>query len=752
MKINKFIRKVFKLNIIFWIIAVLLIYGAVFGKFYFTHEYLPTHDYHVAFISGHLVMNYLINAHLPLWSPEQNCGYPVWPDTEIFPGYDPVSLIVNFIFALKSSTSIYSHIVTVFIWHFIFAFGGYLLFRRLRLTKTAAFFGFTVLLFSSLTALNFRQTDDYVTVYRYVPLLFYAFLRFFQDRNFKNSILLGLIGGLSVAGYQTPNIIILLGLLAIAVLVSIKEKVFDKNLVFQLIPAGLITALISAPFILSTLAWITNKAVCRESFPFGYRGGLTDILGPITRLYPDETLIYIGIIPFLFAFFRICEAGKKIITGNWLKDHIQSILFLVFGIFLWIVYIGFPENFIGFDKPFFNIRSYNNMLPYVVLVLAYFASEYVDGLNKGFHGFHKEKQNLFSYITRNPILLVVLLGTAVIIFVEFSRPGILTVAFNRYGHMGRRPEELILLEKNHDYHWSLAHIVSAVSILIALILLLSAGVKKYKTVFFGLLFLIVIIDMSILNRVLLESYYTRWNNPEEIRPVLNQAFPERPPLYRSRDIMMYGTPADHQPNELYHKYSADVPDYAVWFKTKEFYKLSKSIDSKERLDYITGVTRPLVYFVREVILKENDDDILEELNNISEEKLANAIIVKEKDFPKQYPLNLDNQAQGTIEILDYGPNHIKFNVNADNPVYLIYLDSYDKSWKAYLDNKKAPIIRANYNFKAVFMPQGEHKLSFVYRPYLYIISLLCRIIGVLLAVVLMILPVRMGRFFLTKHG
>jgi hypothetical protein len=192
---------------------------------------------------------------------------------------------------------------------------------------------------------------------------------------------------------------------------------------------------------------------------------------------------------------------------------------------------------------------------------------------------------------------------------------------------------------------------------------------------------------------------------------------------------------------LFHIYSVDVPDYALWFKTKEFYKFSNSIESKEKLDYLTGVTRPLVCFAKEVILKE-EDEILDTLNEMPGESLANAIVVSKKDFPKNYPLNLNLDVQGTVEILDYGPNHVKFNIKTNHPVYLMYLDSYDRWWKAYIDNKQVPVIRANYNFKAVLMPQGEHKLSFVYRPYLYIISLLCRIAGVLLAIVLLMVPVR----------
>lgn len=47
---------------------------------------------------------------------------------------------------------------------------------------------------------------------------------------------------------------------------------------------------------------------------------------------------------------------------------------------------------------------------------------------------------------------------------------------------------------------------------------------------------------------------------------------------------------------------------------------------------------------------------------------------------------------------------------------LVLADTYYPGWEARINGQPAPIYRANYNFRAVAVPPGDHRLSFVYRP------------------------------------
>lgn len=48
--------------------------------------------------------------------------------------------------------------------------------------------------------------------------------------------------------------------------------------------------------------------------------------------------------------------------------------------------------------------------------------------------------------------------------------------------------------------------------------------------------------------------------------------------------------------------------------------------------------------------------------------------------------------------------------------WLVLTDSYFPGWLAFIDEKDAPLYRANYNFRAIYVPAGEHTIRFKYSP------------------------------------
>jgi len=64
----------------------------------------------------------------------------------------------------------------------------------------------------------------------------------------------------------------------------------------------------------------------------------------------------------------------------------------------------------------------------------------------------------------------------------------------------------------------------------------------------------------------------------------------------------------------------------------------------------------------------------------------------------------------------YGNQESIIKVDARGDGLLFVSDTYYPGWKAYVDGKESRIYRANYAFRAVFIPEGEHEVRFVYRP------------------------------------
>ncbi len=71
---------------------------------------------------------------------------------------------------------------------------------------------------------------------------------------------------------------------------------------------------------------------------------------------------------------------------------------------------------------------------------------------------------------------------------------------------------------------------------------------------------------------------------------------------------------------------------------------------------------------------------------------------------------------GTVKILKYLPNRVEMETATDQKRILVLVDSYYPDWKATVDGKDVPVIAANYVYKAIELPLGQHRISVYYQP------------------------------------
>jgi uncharacterized membrane protein YfhO len=62
-------------------------------------------------------------------------------------------------------------------------------------------------------------------------------------------------------------------------------------------------------------------------------------------------------------------------------------------------------------------------------------------------------------------------------------------------------------------------------------------------------------------------------------------------------------------------------------------------------------------------------------------------------------------------------------VETDQPGYLVLPDAYYPGWQATVDGQPQPIWRANYAFRAVYVPAGQHTVQFVFDPLIWKVGL-----------------------------
>ena len=68
------------------------------------------------------------------------------------------------------------------------------------------------------------------------------------------------------------------------------------------------------------------------------------------------------------------------------------------------------------------------------------------------------------------------------------------------------------------------------------------------------------------------------------------------------------------------------------------------------------------------------------------------------------------------EIIEYGLNKVTIRVHSDRPGFLFLADSYHPGWRATIDGKEAPVTPANFIFRGVPVPEGEHMVVFRFWP------------------------------------
>lgn len=97
-------------------------------------------------------------------------------------------------------------------------------------------------------------------------------------------------------------------------------------------------------------------------------------------------------------------------------------------------------------------------------------------------------------------------------------------------------------------------------------------------------------------------------------------------------------------------------------------------------------------------------------------------LIKE-DFPldKKVIINTNDQVvsqkgKGHVEFTDISESESKIKVQTDISGLLFISETWYPGWKAYVDGKDTKIYKADYAFRAISVPPGEHEIRFIYKP------------------------------------
>ena len=110
------------------------------------------------------------------------------------------------------------------------------------------------------------------------------------------------------------------------------------------------------------------------------------------------------------------------------------------------------------------------------------------------------------------------------------------------------------------------------------------------------------------------------------------------------------------------------------------------------------------------------------------ETISGLQIVLEKNVSNEITIDAKNpmgeeKSRETVRITQYKPDLIRISVNMAHAGWVCLADTFYPGWEATIDNTaNAEIFIANYLFRAIHVPEGQHEITFRYIPRYYSIS------------------------------
>ncbi|MDA3780414.1 MAG: hypothetical protein PF487_09395 [Bacteroidales bacterium] len=126
------------------------------------------------------------------------------------------------------------------------------------------------------------------------------------------------------------------------------------------------------------------------------------------------------------------------------------------------------------------------------------------------------------------------------------------------------------------------------------------------------------------------------------------------------------------------------------------------------------------WFVKDYSLVADADAEIEALYDFDPKTEA----IVDKRFDKLLDSkSLQYDSTAGISLVDYKPNILIYKSSSETKQLAVFSEIYyPKGWKAYIDNKPAEYLRANYILRAMIIPEGNHEIEFKFKPKSYFVG------------------------------
>jgi len=119
------------------------------------------------------------------------------------------------------------------------------------------------------------------------------------------------------------------------------------------------------------------------------------------------------------------------------------------------------------------------------------------------------------------------------------------------------------------------------------------------------------------------------------------------------------------------------------------------------------------WFVKHITYVKDDGAAMKALDN---NHPADTAIIEESEKSK-IPFAPAADSAAKITLVKNDNDVIDYSTASNSNQFAVFSEIYyDRGWKAYIDNKEAPIVRADYALRGLAIPAGNHHIRFEFKP------------------------------------
>lgn len=648
----------------------------------------------------------------PFWNPFQQTGTPFYADLQA-PTYYPELLLTS----LFTGYSLYVVHFLFIAYLFIASVGMFQLSYHFNKSTIASFIAGISYAFSGYVV-GHGQHFFLLVGTAWIPLVIYSYLRFIEKQSLESTFKVAVFIFLMITGsYQALSFCLLYLLIAILIYFIIKEvslKNFRK--VFNLLKYNLVLLIIvlvlALPLIVSTLEVIPSvdrlESGINLSSALKYGQSLKSLISvllPFSTFQNDDFFggvdismrnHYFGLIIFIFFLISIFQK----------RSGLEYIIFVI-GVII-----------MASSFTFLPLREY--LFRYIPLMNLFLYAGYIRIF--GLLAFILFSVNYIAYFEKNPekerkkvLLSGFILASFLVFLILYSLTKITKNDLRFY----QEQSSLYQILKAIPFY---LRIIIQGTIQLFFSILLFIILYYYKKIRYPLYALLTIFLFEIFITTQLNVGFTvatSHNKSYRMQKDLN-LYPKKFPIPTDDKIICN----DHQhasyPPLYLNTYIFSKQVSFLAFSSFELNSYNKLDDENTHLKDAV-INNHLVYFSDTILPLSQLID-----STIEKDKHTKFLFLSEDDFKTLSIKKVETDSTDDYDIIQFKPNHVIFRTRTKNDQFFTLLQTNYKGWKATIDHKDVPIYTSNFNYRTLFLPRGDHIISFKYENrkiiILYIVS------------------------------